>query len=124
MKKRILLMCIMLMMMTTYAFAAPDPNWIIKKGYQPDNVGYMQAIDSSGNLGSVAQQMTVLLGAAGIGIGACVGIIYAIMWVTATPSKKADLKERAYPLVIGIILLFGGPGLAASFISGLSKILQ
>ena len=122
MKKRVLIISIMLIMMTTYALAVPDPNRIIDMGYS--NPYYMNQIDNSDNLGVVAKQITALLGAAGIGIGVCVGIIYAIMWITATPSKKADLKERAYPLVLGVILLFGGSGLAASFISGLSKILQ
>jgi hypothetical protein len=46
------------------------------------------------------------------------------MWVTATPSKKADLKERILPLVLGIVLLFGGTGIAAAFISSMTKILQ
>lgn len=121
MNKRVLIICIMLLIMTTYVLAAPDPNRILDMGHA--NPYYLNQIENSDNLGIVAKQITSLLGAAGIGVGICVGIIYAIMWITATPSKKADLKERAYPLVLGVILLFGGTGLAASFISGLSKIL-
>lgn len=123
MKKRILLIFIMLFIMTTYIFAAPDPNYIIRKGYS--NPIYMEAIsNSNGNFNIVVSNVTSLLGAAGIGVGACVGIIYAIMWITATPAKKADLKERLFPLFLGIILLFGGTSLAATIISAFAGILQ
>jgi len=123
MRKSILLICIMLLIITTSVFAAPDPNVIIRKGYA--NPIYMENISNpGGNVSIVIKQVTVLLGAAGIGIGVCVGFIYAIMWITATPAKKADLKERMLPLVLGVFLLFGGTGLAATFISGVAGMLQ
>lgn len=124
MKKTAILICIVLLMMTTYAMAAQDPNRILNAGYNSQNGQIMMSnVQNNQNLGIAIEQITLLLGAAGVGVGVCVGVIYAIMWVTATPSKKADLKERAYPLVLGVILLFGGAGIAASFISGISKIL-
>lgn len=120
--KRVFSICIMLLIMSTYVFAKPNPNWIIQKGYAGDI--YMKRIDESKNVKSVTGQLTVILGAAGIAIGTCVGAIYAIMWITSTPAKKADLKERAFPLVLGIVLLFGGTSIAATFISAMTKILQ
>jgi len=122
MKKTLIMICIMLMMMTTYAMAVPNPNLIIEMGY--DNTIYMDKIDSNQNIGKVAKDLTRILGTVGIGIGTCVGVIYAIMWITATPAKKADLKERAFPLVLGVILLFGGVPLAATFISAIAGMLQ
>lgn len=117
-----ILICIILLLMTTCIMAEPDPNLIIRMGYEDDTI--LRNIDNSGNnINRTIAQVTALLGAAGVGIGACVGIIYAIMWITATPAKKAELKERLWPLIIGIVLLFGGPGIAATFISALSAIL-
>ena len=123
MKKSVLMICIVCIIMTTYAVAAVNPNKIIAIGYQNDSI--MKEIDNeNGNVGKVIKNVTLMLGAAGIAIGLCVGVIYALMWITSTPAKKADLKERILPLVLGIILLFGGPGLAATFISALAGILN
>ena len=121
MKKIIILISIVIVIMTTYALAEVDPNYMIRRGYE--NPIYMNHVDN-GNIDTIIKHITFILGAIGLVVGLCVGIIYAIMWITATPNKKADLKERILPLVLGIILLFGGPGMAAAFISGLAHLLQ
>ena len=112
-------------MMTTMSLAAVNPNRIIEIGYSGNNASMMAQIDNNnGGIAQVIRQLTSLLSAAGLGIGVCVGLIYAIMWITSTPAKKADLKEKAFPLVIGVVLLFGGTTLAPYFMSMVAGILQ
>lgn len=124
MKKIILFICIVMILMSTCVFATDyDPNYIIRQGYQ--NTEFLDAIEKpNGNFNLILRDLSSLLAAVGIGVGTCVGIIYALMWITATPAKKADLKERVFPLFAGVFLLFAGPGLAATIISALAFMLQ
>lgn len=99
---------------SAFAYAVPSANYFFNQGTPKTDVNIVPA--------KHIQSLIMLFGTL---LAIVVILIYGIQWVTATSSKRQELKAGLWPLTIGIILLVIGPKMVLSvydafFVSGVT----
>ena len=70
-------------------------------------------VGSNGKLGGALKTVIAVLQMAGTGIAIIVVTILGIKYMTASVEAKAEVKKEIMPVLIGMILLFGGVNFTA-----------
>jgi len=126
-----LILLFSLLTTNAYAFSFPfNGDYFIKSGNNDETAKLIDAIDNglindegdgsskkSTGLGNGLEAILVLLYQIGDVVAVCVFIYFGIMYLLATPQKKADLKASMYPYFVGLLLYIVGVPIAISIIN-------
>ena len=69
--------------------------------------------DDLGELGKSINTITAILQIAGTGISIIVVTLLGAKYMLSSAEQKAEIKQRAMPVVIGMVILFGAVNMVA-----------
>lgn len=106
----LLIAAMMLFTISTTVFAF-DPNGIISKMENTNNV-----VDTS-DISKIGGQIANILSTIGIIVGVIVLLVLGIKYMMGSTSEKAEYKKTMIPYIVGIVLLVGASGIVKAMAS-------
>ena len=108
----------LILIIVLFNFSYADTPGKIIKGYFVDGSNN----DSSFNPDALEKNIVDIFTFIGYGLAVCVVMITGIQFLTANAQKKAQLKEKLWLILIGVIILAGGTTIYATIREALMKL--
>ncbi len=111
MKKLVICLLIILMIVgvTVYCYALDEASVISSMNGSSN----MTDIGSDTGIGGIVNLIIGLIQIAGTGIALVTVTLLGAKYIISSPEQKAEIKNRAMPVVIGMVILFGAVNMVA-----------